>query len=154
MAAAVQRGDVVDVEAQPQPPPGAPRLLPPSAAAPVRWAAGDEGCGGPPEQWEAQWGYPLLGGWEDLPCTADATVQHEEGMLWMLVSADPAGHWVGAVRGLEGDQRYVFRIRGRNEAGEGPWSATSPAVTTAPDGSVAAAASGGAAESAAPLLSG
>ena len=147
--AAVQRGDVVDVEAQPQPPPGAPRLLLPSAAAPVRWAADEEGM-----QWEAQWGYPLLGGWEDLPCTVDATVQHEEGMLWMLVSADPAGHWSGAVRGLEGDQRYVFRIRGRNEAGAGPWSATSPAVTTAPDGSVAAAASGGGAESAAPLLSG
>eukprot|EP01047_Picozoa_sp_COSAG01_P016098 COSAG01_NODE_817_length_13376_cov_2.970101_11_plen_122_part_00 len=83
-------GDALaDLESQPPSPPGAPQLSAELAAqsgtalawrmpAPLPTDGGDSNRAAAPEAlitgWELQMGFPLLGGWDDVPCTSEAWV--------------------------------------------------------------------------------
>ena len=138
------------METQPLPAPRAPTMdmqhVASRSSAQVAWSVESSDR---ISSWEAQWGFPVMGAWEDLPTT---TVEVVEGatdgdMLFMQISGLSSEasslasqtFFQATVSGCEEGQWLVFRVRGVNEAGPGEWSGMSPAIAVQADSSVAMA---------------
>ena len=138
-----------DPESQAQPVPAAPQLsveLARTTGATVAWVAAGEDAA--TSEWEVEWGFPVMGGWSGLPCTADSqlllAVEPDEAadageeMLYARYCHATKGvrpwEWRAEVRGLDAGAVYCFRVRGINEAGVGAWSEASSRVLVRHDG--------------------
>ena len=132
-----------DMEKQPPPPPAAPTMrmdMVPSPGAMIGWTYSPaEAATLSITGWEAQWGFPVMGGWEDLPTTAEDSQEGEDAdMLFMKVTTfDVVKEWRASVSGLEAGAWYVFRVRAVNETGSGAWSEASVALCLQPDETIA-----------------
>lgn len=151
-AAGVQRAasaSLDDMESQPPPPPRAPVMdmqhVASRASGHLRWRVEPSDRIG---RWEAQWGFPVMGSWEDLPTTTAEVEGGTDGeMLFMAIrgirsessALTSQAVFQATVTGCEVGQWLVFRVRGMNEAGAGEWSGVSPAIAVQSDSSVSLA---------------
>eukprot|EP01044_Picomonas_judraskeda_P018009 COSAG03_NODE_3491_length_1984_cov_1.900796_1_plen_211_part_00 len=151
-AAGVQRAasaSLDDMESQPPPPPRAPVMdmqhVASRASGHLRWRVEPSDRIG---SWEAQWGFPVMGSWEDLPTTTAEVEGGTDGeMLFMAIrgirsessALTSQAVFQATVTGCEVGQWLVFRVRGVNEAGAGEWSGVSPAIAVQSDSSVSLA---------------
>jgi hypothetical protein len=135
-----------DMEMQPPPAPAAPTMrmdMVPSLGAMIGWTYSPAEAAALSTlsitSWEAQWGFPVLGSWEDLPTTTGAQEGEDADLLFMKITTfDVVKEWRASVSGLDRGSWYVFRVRGVNETGPGAWSEVSVALCVRPDKTIAA----------------